>query len=177
MKHLLFTVSLICTITMHSQDDTTARFYGLPDNVTASQTMEGTYNGETKELKPTLQEQILFNNGVATIIKKAEVFGSTNFASEFSMTYDTDGKLIKKDIISMEQNSTEPYKETLTYQYRTANSISRVSSTTESGKQLAIEDREYNKEGKLTKTTWHDQNGNQSLTIFFIEDYDEALFY
>jgi len=93
------------------------------------------------------------------------------------MTYDTDGKLIKKDIISMEQNSTEPYKETLTYQYITTNGISRVSSTTKSGKQLVIEDREYDKDGKLTKTTWLDQNGNKTRTIFFIEDYDEALFY
>lgn len=177
MKTLVIAFILSAVFTANSQDDTTARFYGLPDNVTACQMMQGTYNGETKELKPIVQEQMLFSNGVATIIKKAEVIGSANFASEYSMTYDADGKLIKKEIISMEQNGKEPYRETLTYKYINTNGVTRVSYTTQSGKQYTTEDREYDKNGKLYKTTWLDQKGNKKRTITFHGDNDETLFY
>lgn len=177
MKTIVIAFILSAVFTANSQDDTTARFYGLPDNVTACQMMQGTYNGETKELKPIVQEQILFSNGVATIIKKAEVIGSANFASEYTMTYDADGKLINKGIISMKQNSTEPYKETFTYKYITTNGVTRVSYTTQSGKQYVTEDREYDKNGKLYKTTWLDQKGNKMRTITFHGDHDETFFY
>lgn len=177
MKTIVLAFILGTVLTANSQDDTTARFYGLPDNVTACQMMQGTYNGETKELKPIVQEQMLFSNGVATIIKKAEVIGSANFASEYTMTYDVDGKLKTKGIISMQQNSTEPYKETFTYKYTTTNGVTRVSYTTQNGKQYVTEDREYDKNGKLYKTTWLDQKGNKKRTITFHGDNDETFFY
>ena len=66
MKTIAIAFILSAVFTANSQDDTTARFYGLPNNVTACQMMQGTYNGETKELKPIVQEQILFSNGVAS---------------------------------------------------------------------------------------------------------------
>jgi hypothetical protein len=177
MRKIVVAFILGAVLRANSQDNVSARFFGLPDNVVASQIMQGTYNGETKELKPIVHEQILFNNGMATIIKKAEVIGAANIASEYSMTYDVDGKLIKKDVISMEQNSSEPYKENLTFKYITTNGVTRVSYTTQSGKQLTTEEREYDKNGKLYKTTWLDQKGNKMRTITFHGDNDETFFY
>lgn len=163
--------------TASSQDNVSPRFYSLPDNVVACQMMEGTYNGETKELKPTLQRQMLFNNGVVTLIKKAEVIGSANFASETSLTYDAEGRLIKRDFITMEQNSPEPHRSSVTNSYTVTNGITYVFETVQNGGQHKTEEREYDKNGKLYKTTWFDKKGNKKRIITFNGDSDETLFY
>jgi|GEM_PF-4603413 len=177
MKKLIALIFLGTIFTAQSQDYVTPRFFSLPDNVMVTQLAKGTYDGETKEIKLYSQEQMLFKDGVVTIIKKAEVIGESNFASESTLSYDSNGRLATRNIISMEQKGTEPERYSVSYSYVTEGAITSVFETDNEGNKNKIEEREYDSDGTLYKTTWINQKGNRTRTITFNEDHNETHFY